>query len=263
MSRVAIVTGGSSGIGRCTARELARRGWTVYELSRRDEPLEGVAHRTADLTDEESVRRAIREIVQDEGRVDLLVNNAGAGISGAIEFTGVPEAQRLFDLNVFGAARVNRAVIPLLRAQGSGRILHVSSVAAAAPLPFQAYYSASKAALTSYSLALANELRPFGVEVCAVQPGDIRSGFTAARQKLHEGDAAYDGRISRSVARMERDEQTGMPPERIARRLADLAEAKRLAPLVTTGALYRLAALLLRLLPPRPAQWLLYRLYGR
>ena len=180
-----------------------------------------------------------------------------------MEFTGTVEAQRLFNLNLFGPVRVNRAVLPYMRRQGGGRIVHISSVAAAAALPFQAYYSATKSAINAYSLALANEVRPFGIEVCAVQPGDIRTGFTVARKKLQRGDDVYAGRIARSVARMEKDEQTGMQPEQVAAFLRKLVAKKRLPPLTTIGASYRLATLLLRLLPTRLSQWLLYLIYAR
>lgn len=261
--KIAVVTGGSSGLGRCACQALSQAGYRVYELSRRDDPPQGARHVYCDLTDERTVREAIDEIIAREGRIDLVINNAGAGISGAVEFTNVDEAQRLLDLNLFGAVRVNQAVLPCLRRQGGGRIVHISSVAAVAPLPFQAYYSAGKAALNAYSLALANEVRPFGIEVCAVQPGDVRTGFTAARRKLHRGDDAYAGRISRSVARMEKDEKTGMPPERVAAFLLRLLSRRRLPPVATVGLSYQAAALLLRLLPMRLSQWLLYQIYGR
>ena len=109
--------------------------------------------------------------------------------------------------------RMNHVVLPILRKQGYGRIVNLSSVAGSIPIPFQTYYSASKAAINSYTMATANEVRPFGVQVCCVQPGDIRTGFTAARQKNPMGDDVYGGRIARSVAGMEKDEQNGMTPE--------------------------------------------------
>ncbi len=188
MSKVAIVTGGTSGIGRETALALKADGYTVYELSRRAEGVEGLRHIPTDVTKEEMVNAAVARVMEEEGRVDVLVNNAGFGISGAVEFTRTEEAKRLFDANFFGMVNMNRAVIPVMRQQGGGRIVNLSSVAAPIPIPFQAYYSATKAAVNAYTMALANELRPFGVTVCAVQPGDIKTGFTAAREKVVEGD---------------------------------------------------------------------------
>lgn len=156
----------------------------MYELSRRAENAEpGVTHLQADVTDEAQVNAAVAEILRREGRIDILINNAGFGISGAIEFTPAQEARRQFDVNFFGMVNMNRAVLPIMRQQGSGRIVNMSSVAAPIAIPFQAYYSASKAAVRTYSLALASEVRPFGVEVCVIMPGDIATGFTAARRK--------------------------------------------------------------------------------
>ena len=177
MSKVAVVTGGTSGIGKQTALALKAAGYTVYELSRRAQGVEGLHHLVADITREEMVDAAIGEVLRQEGHIDVVVNNAGFGISGAIEFTKTEDAKRLFDADFFGMVNVNRAVIPHMRQAGAGRIVNLSSVAAAAPIPFQAYYSAAKAAVNSYTMALANELRPYGVTVCAVQPGDIHTAL--------------------------------------------------------------------------------------
>ena len=181
-NKIAVVTGGTSGIGREAALYLAKNGCTVYELSRRKEGVDGLRHISADVTDEESVGAAVAQILAEAGGIDILVNNAGFGISGAVEFTDTAEAQRQLDVNFFGMVRMNKAAIAVMRQQGSGRIENLSSVAAPVPIPFQTYYSASKAAINSYTMALGNELRPFGITVCAVMHGDIKTGFTAARR---------------------------------------------------------------------------------
>ena len=129
-----------------------------------------------------------------------MINNAGFGISGAIEFTPIEQAKRQLDVNFFGMVNMNHAVIPVMRKQGFGRIVNLSSVAGAIAIPFQAFYSASKAAINSYTMALANEIKPFGVTVCCVQPGDIQTGFTAARQKIVIGDDITAGFRARSRA---------------------------------------------------------------
>ena len=120
MNKVAIVTGGSGGIGRCTARELQKAGCTVYELSRREKPAEGIVHLTADVTDETQVRAAVEEIIRREGRIDILVNNAGFGISGAAESTLSKDSHAQLELNLFGTDNVTRAVLPYMRKQRSG-----------------------------------------------------------------------------------------------------------------------------------------------
>lgn len=263
MSKIAVVTGGTSGIGRETALYLTQNGCTVYELSRRAEGVEGLRHISADVTDEESVRRAVEQILQEAGRIDILVNNAGFGISGAVEFTDTEEAKRQFDVNFFGMVRMNRAVIAVMRKQGGGRIVNLSSVAAPVPIPFQTYYAASKAAINSYTMALANELRPFGVTVCAVMPGDIHTGFTAARHKVGEGDELYGGRISRSVRRMEHDEQTGMDPAKAGAFVGRVALKTGHKPLYTIGFAYQAAVLLTKILPAQALNWLIGRIYAK
>ncbi len=262
--KVAVVTGGTSGIGRATALALKGAGCTVYELSRRAEGVEGLHHISADVTDESAVRAAVAEIMSRESRIDLLVNNAGFGISGAIEFTSTEDAKSLFDVNFFGMVNMNRAVVPLMREAGHGRIVNLSSVAAPVPIPFQAYYSATKAAVNAYTMALANELRPFGVTVCAVMPGDIHTGFTAARHKIGEGDDIYQGRISRSVVRMEHDEQTGMDPAKAGAYIARVAlrDGNR-HPLYAIRFDYKFFAFLAKVLPARFLNWLIYLLYGK
>ena len=262
--KVAIVTGGTSGIGRATALALQENGYTVYELSRRAEGMPDIRHIVADITKEETLQAAVEQVLAVEGRLDLVVNNAGFGISGAIEFTDTQEAQRLFDTLFFGMVRMNRCVIPLMRQQGRGRIVNISSVAAPVPIPFQAYYSAGKAAINAYTMALANELRPFGVTVCAVMPGDIKTGFTAARHKIIDGDDIYQGRIGRSVQRMEHDEQTGMDPVKVGRYIAAVAGHEGSHhPLYATRIDYKFFVFLTKVFPARFLNWLIYQLYGK
>lgn len=154
MTKVALVTGGSSGIGRCTAAALRDAGCVVYEFSRREHTMDGVQHISVDVTVETVVRNAVERIAQAEGSVDIVVNCAGFGISGAVEFAELIDAKRQFDVNFFGMVNVNRAVIPIMRRGGGGRIVNVSSVAAVAHILFQTYYSASKAAIESIPVPL-------------------------------------------------------------------------------------------------------------
>ena len=260
--RVAIVTGGSSGIGRCTATALAQSGCVVYELSRRDIPLKGVKHLNTDVTDETSVIAAINQIAQEQGKIDIVVNCAGFGISGAVEFTELLDAKRQFDVNLFGMVNVNKAVLPYMRRNGGGRIVNISSVAAVAHIPFQTYYSASKAAIESYTCCLANEVKPFGISVTCVQPGDIATGFTNARRKSAAGDDIYNGRISRSVAGMEKDEQNGMRPETAGKYIAKIALRKNVKPIYTLGLGYKCLSVLCKLLPCRLRNWIVGLLYA-
>mgnify|MGYP000737766552 CR=1 FL=1 len=263
MSQVCVITGGTSGIGRCTAQAMLARGYTVYELSRRAEGVAGMQHIVADVTKEETLAAAVAQILQREDHIDVLINNAGFGISGAAELTESSASHAQLELNVFGMDNVTRAVLPVMRAQGGGRIVCMSSIAGIVPIPFQLWYSVSKAAVIAYVLALQNEVRPFNISVCAIMPGDIASGFTDARHKSAAGDDVYSGRIERSVAVMEHDERTGMTPEFAGNFVAKYALKKRSRPLVAMGAAYKGAAVLAKLLPRRTSNWIVGRIYAK
>ncbi len=249
MHKVVLVTGGSSGIGKATAEALRDMGCTVYEGSRRESKIEGITHLTLDVTDEVSAREAVSEVVRREGKIDVLINCAGSGISGAVEFTESDAVTMQMKVNFMGTVNVTKAALPHMRQAKGGRIVNVSSVAAEFPIPFQTYYSASKAAVNAYSLALANEVRPFGITVTAVQPGDIKTGFTASRTKSAVGDDIYNGRIARSVAQMEHDEENGMNPAKAGRMIARIALRKRVKPICTLGFSYKLLCFLRKVLP--------------
>lgn len=263
MAKVVLITGGSSGIGKEAARALVKAGCTVYEMSRKDGAVpEGVRHIRGDVTDEAQAAAAVREVVEKEGRLDILINNAGFGISGAVEFTAPSEARRQFDVNFFGMVNMNKAALGVMREQGGGRIVCMSSVAAPIAIPFQAYYSASKAAVRTYCLALHEEVRPYGVEVCVIMPGDIATGFTAARAKSAEGDDIYGGRISRSVAVMEHDEQTGMSSEFAGNFVCKVALAKKHKPVTVMGGKYKVFVFLTRILSTRLLTTLVGKIYA-
>lgn len=259
---VAVVTGGSSGIGKFTAQALAEKGCRVYEFSRRESQTPGVCHIFCDVAEEEQVRAAVGQVIREAGRIDILVNNAGFGISGAAEFTDNAAARRLLDVNLFGAVNGCRAVIPVMREQGGGRIVNISSLAAPVAIPFQAWYSVSKAAVSTYTAALSDEVAPFGITCCTVLPGDIRTGFTAAREKSPAGDEIYGGRIHRSVAVMERDEKNGLEPEAVGRYVAALALRRGGKPEYAVGASGKALAVLAKLLPNRLKRTVVRRLYG-
>lgn len=255
--KIMIITGGSSGIGKAAAELYAKSDYKVYELSRHGENGEGITHIDCDVTSVEQCKNAVQMVFEQEGRIDLLISNAGMGISGAVEFTEPSEARRQFDVNFFGALNIVQAVIPYMRQQQKGRIIFVSSVMAAFSLPFQAFYSATKSAVNSLSLALRNELRPFNIDVCALMPGDVKTGFTAARKKSLVGSEVYT-HMEKAVSTMERDEQNGITPERMAKKLLSMAEAKHPAALSTVGWMYKLFLLLGKLLPTTLA----YRIVG-
>lgn len=248
-AKVAIVTGASSGIGRFTAKALSDAGCKVYDFSRRNIPQNKVSYIKTDVTSEESVSESVKQVIINEGRVDIVINCAGFGVSGAVEFTDLPVAKSQFDVNFFGTVIVNNAVIPFMRKNKGGRIINISSVAAVAHIPFQTFYSASKAAIESYTCALDNELKPFGISVTAIQPGDICTEFTQSRKKSIVGDDIYCGRISRSVAGMEKDEEKGMSPDFAGKYIAKIALRKRVKPIYSIGWSYKFLSTLCKTFP--------------
>ena len=198
-----------------------------------------------------------------ERRIDILINCAGFGISGAVEFTESIDVKRQMDVNFFGMVYATKSVLPIMRQIGKGHIVNISSVAAIAPIPFQTYYSVSKAAINAYSAALANEVKPYGISVTAVLPGDIATEFTQSRNKSALGDIEYNGRISRSVTKMEQNEQSGMCPVKAGLYIAKIAQKKKVKPMYTIGFTYKCISLLVKFLPCSFVNWLIGFLYSR
>ena len=191
-SKVALVTGASSGIGQATAELLARAGYKVYGTSRRGGHASGRSFEMLplDVTSDESVDAAVRKLVQIEGRIDLLVNNAGFGVAPAgAEESSIEQARSIFDTNFFGIVRMTRAVVPQMRRQGAGRIINIGSVLGFLPMPYMALYSATKHAVAGYSESLDHELRTQGIRVSVVEPAYINTPFDA---NLMKPDAPLD-----------------------------------------------------------------------
>jgi len=267
--KVVLVTGASSGFGAATVAELVRAGHRVYGTSRRAAPPPADApHPTMlpmDVRDAASVAAAVDLVLAREGRIDVLVNNAGVGIAGAVEDTSDQETQALFDTNLFGAHRLIRAVLPAMRRQGGGLIVNVGSMAGEIAIPFQAFYSATKAALAALSHALRIEAAPHGIVVTLLEPGDFRTGFTEHRETAAAAgtNPAYRDRCRQAVGVMERDEQHGADPAAVARLIADLVGRARPRPAYLIGMwAQRLAVRVARVAPGRLREWLLRAYYG-
>lgn len=261
-NKVAIVTGASGGIGAAIAKKLCEEGYLVYGLNRNPGDNEAVQYVNVDVSDTKAVQDAVQKITAQAGGIDLLIANAGYGISGAFEFTPIEAAQQQFDVNLFGFVRCAQAVLPYMR-QNSGKMIAISSVAALLSVPFQSFYSASKAALNALCFALANEVRPFGIKVTAVLPGDVATGFTAAREKQPYGQAVYGEVLQKSLAVMEKDEQNGMHPAYVAKKVAAIAKKKRPKPMYTIGFKYKCFTVLQKLLPARLVNYIVGLIYAK
>lgn len=234
--KVVLVTGGSSGLGLAICNRLTALGHTVYGTSRNpDRDPSGWRLIAMDITDDGSVDRAVQEVLLREQRIDVVVNNAGLGIQGAAEDIDVAMAQRLFDANVFGAHRVCRAVLPTLRQQRSGLIINVSSIAANFGLPYRAFYSASKAALDRYSEALRIEVKPFGVKVVTVQPGEFKTNIAGSRLKPERVSEAYAKGYQRAMEVLGGSMHYSRDPDELAQVVAKIIASPK------PGTVYRVA----------------------
>jgi NAD(P)-dependent dehydrogenase (short-subunit alcohol dehydrogenase family) len=246
--RVVLVTGASSGIGLACATYLAWRGYRVYGTSRRASTDDLTL--SMDVTDDQSVERAVAAVLDREGRLDVLVNNAGMGIAGPVENTSTEEAKRQLDVNFFGAFRVCRAVLPAMRSQRSGYIVNIGSIGGLIAIPYQAMYSASKFALEGLSESLRMEVRPFGVKVVIIEPGDHKTAITQNRTELSGGTDAYRDSFQAALARTAHDEQSGPGPDQVARLLYRIVNTRNPRLRYTIGpAQQRAAVWLKRLLP--------------
>ena len=186
--KIILITGASSGIGFDSAQELARQGHKVYAAARRTELMEplkhnGVVTMRMDVTNSQSMADGVKAVLDAEGRIDVLVNNAGYGYFGAVENVTMEEARRQVEVNVFGLAELCKLVLPVMRKQGSGRIINTSSIAGKTVLPFGAWYHVSKYSVEALSDALRMEMKPFGVDVVLIEPGGIKTdwGIIAAK----------------------------------------------------------------------------------
>ena len=259
--KVILITGASSGIGYEAAQRLARQGHKVYGAARRVELMEplreaGVVPLKMDMTDEDSMAGAVRSIIDAEGRIDVLVNNAGYGYLGAIENVPMDEARKQMEVNIFGLAGLTRLVLPHMRERHSGRIINISSIAGRAVVLFGGWYNVSKYAVEALSDALRIELKPFGIKVSVIEPSGIKTdwGIIAADnlEKSSRG-SAYEGPALRMAGtfRMAYTSNILSPSWKVARAIARAANARRPRVRYHVGAGAGLFVVLHTILPAR------------
>jgi NAD(P)-dependent dehydrogenase (short-subunit alcohol dehydrogenase family) len=238
VSNVALVTGASSGIGRATALELLRAGYTVYGTARNVESLDALQEAggntlAMDVTKEPEVEHAVETIVDAQGRIDVLVNNAGYGLYGAAEDVPIEDARYQFEVNLFGPARLTQLVLPCMRAQHSGTIVNVSSMGGQITFPLGAWYHASKHALEAYSDALRMEVAPFGIHVVIIQPGLIKTefgGVSSRAVRKYSGNGPYGAlaeSFARSTERTYEEQGRSSDPSVVAKVIRKAVESKR------------------------------------
>jgi len=263
---VFIVTGATRGLGRALAEELASRGHRVYGTGRSwPEDQEGLPFRalTMDVHDDASVSRATAQVLEEEGRIDVLVNNAGISLSGPVEETPMDQARKVFETNYFGAVRMIRAVLPAMRSRGEGTIVNVGSAAGKIGIPFQSHYAASKFAMEGLTEALRHELIPQGIRVLLIEPGDVRTTIWECSEHVIPEASPYAGALSRfHEAKKKEMGNAADPPGKVAREIADIigSSGRKLRHPVSKGAgLFLLAR---KLLPDSVFLWAVKRNYG-
>ena len=274
---VVLVTGASSGIGRACAIRLSQKGYHVFGTTRRaPDQVESdlrqsldAAHLldvvTMDVDDDDSVIRELGSVVERAGRLDAVVNCAGFGIAGAVEETSDEEARAIFETNLFGILRVCRAAIPIMRTQGSGMIINVSSIGGRIGLPFQGFYSATKFALEGLTEALRMETRGFGIRAVLIEPGDFCTGFTESRYLVKKSQTSDAYRVAQKhvLSIVEKDERGGAAPDSIARLVSRILSKRSPRVRYTVGPVaQKLAAALKNVLPSKWFEWVLSKYYG-
>jgi short-subunit dehydrogenase len=262
-ARVVLVTGASSGFGKLTAAMLANRGFKVYGTSRNPsaEAGEGFEMVRLDISSNESVNACVSSVVSKEGRIDVLVNNAGYALMGGLEETSVEEAEALFGTDFFGAVRMTDAVLPGMRERKSGQIVNVGSLAGTFPVPFEGFYAAAKAALLAYSEALRSEVMHLGIKVSIVEPGFFHTNIANARREAAKTIQEYKPVKYRALSRLLEDVERGGNPKIVAETIVKIVESPSPRLRYPVGSEKRFL-LLKRVLPSSTLEWGIRRHWG-
>lgn len=259
-----LISGASSGIGFKTAEYLHGLGFNVIGVSRSYPKKDyDFNYLLCDITNEEDVIKIKKTILNQYGHLDVLINAAGMGISGPIEYTSQALIQKIYDVNVFGHVLMTNQFLECLKKSTHAKIINISSIASDLAIPYQAFYSMTKASIDAYTKALSLELKPFSIQVTSVLPGDIKTDFSANRVKpeMDESDP-YTARYKSSINRMEKDELNGMDPIRIAKKIYKLIKRKHVPLRTTVGLSYKTIRLMYKLLPEKLVFWIVGKLYG-
>lgn len=256
MEKVILITGISSGFGKETARLLNEAGYIVYGTVRSETAISNkVKTLKMDFTDLASITRTVNVIIEKEGRIDILINNAGMHTGGAVEATSADNVRLQMETNFYGLVHLTREVLPHMRKTGGGRIINISSIGGLMGLPFQAFYSASKFAIEGFSEALRMEVERFNIKVIVINPGDFSTSNSANRRKYlaaHSDGDAYYVQFQRTLAVIEKDESHGWKPEVLAGKILKIVRSANPRQRYIIGSFeQRLAVFLKYVLPGR------------
>lgn len=265
MPKVVLITGASSGIGKSIANYLSEKGMIVYGTSRtkKEEFLLPYKMISLDVLDVKSIQKAVSDIIKNEGRIDVLVNNAGMGITGSIEETPTEEMKKAFNTNLFGAIDVMKAVLPQMRKQQYGKIINITSIAGYMGLPFRGVYSATKGALEIITETTRMEVKQFGVEIINIAPGDFATNIAAGRYHTPVFEnSVYKEKYQENLNLMDSHVNSGMNPEVMAKAVFNIIEKKN--PKIhykVGGFMNKFSIVLKRILPDKMFEKLLMNHY--
>jgi NAD(P)-dependent dehydrogenase (short-subunit alcohol dehydrogenase family) len=266
VQKVALVTGISSGIGLATATKLVNVGFrtfgTIRQTSRASQLPQGIELIRLDVRDDESVAAGIEEVLEEAGRIDALVNNAGTVLLGSLEETTIDEARELFETNFFGVLRTTNAALPVMRRQNYGRIVNIGSVLGFLPAPYLGVYAASKHALEGYSESLDHEVRRFGIRVSVIEPGFTRTNFNQNTQLVNQPLAAYSAERGLAQAAVAKSIAEGEQPATVASVVVEAITSRGPRLRYTGGREARLLSILRKYAPGRVLDKGLRRQFG-
>ena len=256
--KVAVITGASQGIGYSIAKKLIEQGCKVYDISKNMIPHDEFARSfEGNVNDSNTIAKILNNIFTAEGQIDIFINNAGMGIAGAIENATENAIELQVKTNLLAVINLSKLAIHYLKLS-KGKLINISSVGGIIPLPYQATYSVTKAGVEVFSRALANEVKPYGVSVTAILPGDTKTGFTSAR--IFENDMD-DARVNRAIKKAEKEELQGMSPDCVGKVVTKVVCMKNPPLRKTVGGVYKLLVWLVRFLPTRFLNFLVRKIY--
>lgn len=262
MNKVVMMVGASSGIGLASARKFVKNGDIVYNCSRREAPYEGIKNLTLDIVNTEDIRRCVDTIVENEKRLDIVINAAGFSMAAPLEHVKSDDYRYLFDVNFFGSVELIKAVIPHMRPAG-GRIILISSIGGVAPIPYDPYYSASKAALNIFAESISFELEKQNIFITSLMPGGTKTDFSFKR-KIYKNDEVkeYENDMQSAVSSLQNIEQTGMSAEEVADTVLSISELSNPPLIVSSGIKNKLSYGMYKVLPKKIVHSVIKARYG-
>ncbi len=261
MRKTVLISGASSGIGKEIANTMHQDGYTVIGLSRKKPSDISYKYYECDLTDKAAVKTITDIIKKDYPNIDVLINCAGVGTGGAIEEVSYEDLKWVYEVNLFGTIELIKGILPSLRGHNA-KIINIGSVAGAITIPYQTSYSMSKASVQVLTEGLRIELKQFDIDVCTVMPGDTKTDFTANRKTVLHKNSPYYNAVKRSIAKMEKDEQNGVPPSKVVKVVYKAINKKKMPSQITVGVDYKILVFLSRILPKRLVEKIITKMYG-